>query len=222
MHPNRSFHWEDRDAMRALVTDIGFGTLFAATPDGPRTAHIPVVIDGDQLLFHLARGNALTRHLAGSTALFSLTGPDAYVSPDWYGLGPDQAPTWNYVAVELEGRVSRLSEEQLLAQIDALAARHEPRIMDKQPWTRAKADPAFISQLLRGIHGFALDISAWRGTMKMGQTKPVEARLAVADALESEGRRAVAHLMRALVVEQEFKEGQNSAGEGGAQDGDQA
>lgn len=203
MHPNRQFHWEDRDAMRALVADIGFGTLFAATPDGPRTAHLPVVIDGDRLTFHIARGNALTRHLEGATALFSLLGPDAYVSPDWYNLGPDQVPTWNYVAVELEGRVSRLDEAGLLDQIDALSARHEPRIMDKQPWTRAKADPAYIAKLLSGIQGFALDIMAWRGTIKLGQNKPVEARLAVADALESEGRRSVAHLMRALVMEED-------------------
>lgn len=200
MHPNRAFRWEDRDAMRALVRDIGFGTLFAATPDGPRAAHLPVVIDGDTLSFHVARGNGITRHLDGNTALFSLLGPDAYVSPDWYGLGPDQAPTWNYLAIELEGRVRRLDEDALLAQIDALADRHERRIMDKQPWTRDKADPAYIRKLLGGITGFELEISAWRGTMKLAQSKPVEARLAVADALEAEGRRSMAHLMRSLVA----------------------
>lgn len=203
MHPNRAFCWEDRDAMRALVNDIGFGTLFAGTPDGPRAAHLPVVMDDDRLTFHLARGNGITRHLDGSTALFSLLGPDAYVSPDWYGLGPDQVPTWNYLSVELEGRVSRLTDAQLLDQIDALADRHERRIMDKQPWTRDKADPDYVAGLLRGITGFALEITAWRGTMKLAQNKPVEARLAVADALESESRRAMAHLMRAMVVQED-------------------
>jgi transcriptional regulator len=203
MHPNRAFHWEDREAMRGLVADIGFGTLFAATPDGPRTVHLPVVIEGDTLSFHVARGNALARHLHGATALFSLLGPDAYVSPDWYGLGSDQVPTWNYLAVELEGPVRRLDEKALLAQIDALAEQHERRIMDKQPWTRANADTAYVNRLLAGITGFALDITAWRGTMKLAQNKPVEARLAVADALESEGRRAMAHLMRSLVLSED-------------------
>lgn len=203
MHPNRAFHWEDRDAMRRLVDDIGFGTLFAATPDGPRCVHLPVVIDGDSLSFHLARGNALTRHLHGTTALFSLLGPDAYVSPDWYGLGADQVPTWNYLAVELEGPLRRLDEAELLAQIDRLAQQHERRIMDKQPWTRDKADPAYVGKLMGGITGFALDITAWRGTMKLAQNKPVDARLAVADALESEGRRSMAHLMRSLVLSED-------------------
>ena len=39
--------------------------------------------------------------------------------------------------------------------------------------------------------------------MKLAQNKPVEARLAVADALESEGRRAMAHLMRSLVLSED-------------------
>lgn len=198
MHPDRHFRWEDRDAMRALVADIGFGSLFAATPDGPRVAHLPVLVDADALLFHIARGNGLTRHLDGATALFNLLGPDAYVSPDWYGLGPDQVPTWNYVAVELEGRVTRLDDAGLLDQIDRLSAVHEARLAPKAPWTRAKSDPAYIDRLLRGIIGFRLDVSAWRGTMKLAQTKPAAARHAVADALETRGRRATAHLMRAL------------------------
>lgn len=198
MHPNRHFHWEDRDAMRALVADIGFGALFAATPDGPRVAHLPVMIDGGALLFHIARGNGLTRHLDGATALFTVLGPDGYVSPDWYGLGPDEVPTWNYVAVELEGRVVKLDDAALLDQIDRLSAEQEARLAPKTPWTRAKADPAYIDKLLRGIIGFRLDINAWRGTLKLAQTKPVAARHAVADALEAQGRRAIAHLMRAL------------------------
>ncbi len=41
MHPSGSFRWEDRAAMRALVEQVAFGALFAATPDGPRVAHLP-------------------------------------------------------------------------------------------------------------------------------------------------------------------------------------
>lgn len=83
MHPNLSFHWQDREAMRDFVSEIAFGALFAATPDGPRVAHLPVVwLDDRTLGLHLARGNALTRHLDGTTAIFVTQGPDGYVSPD--------------------------------------------------------------------------------------------------------------------------------------------
>jgi transcriptional regulator len=197
MHPNRLFHWDDRDAIRDFVRQAGFGALFAATPDGPRVAHLPVVwLNDDTLGFHLSRGNGLTRHLDGATGLFTVQGPDAYVSPDWYGLGPDQVPTWNYVAVELEGRVAKMDRDALVAQIDALSHEQESRLAPKLEWTRAKTDPKKIEMMLNAIKGFTLEVQAWRGTLKLGQNKPQAAREYVAHQLDTLGRRAVAHWMR--------------------------
>lgn len=199
MHPNSVFRWEDRAAMRSLVAEIGFGTLFASTPDGPRVAHVPATWDGDdRLLFHLARGNALTRHLERATALFTVLGPDGYVSPDWYGLDCNQVPTWNYVAVELEGVVTSLDRDALVAQLDGLAKQQEARLAPKAPWTRAKMEPPALEAMLRGITGFALRVQGWRGTAKLNQNKPEGARLAAADALAVNGRPAIAHWMRML------------------------
>ncbi|WP_294296521.1 FMN-binding negative transcriptional regulator [uncultured Sphingomonas sp.] len=198
MHPNPGFRWEDRDAIRAFVREIAFGQLFAATPDGPRVAQVPVVwLDDTTIGLHLARGNGLTRHLDGATAVFAVLGPDGYISPDWYGLGPDQVPTWNYAAVELEGPVRRMDRDALIAQVDRLTAENEARL-PKPAWTRDKMDPRKIDALLNGIVGFRLEVTAWRGTLKLGQNKPEAARLAAADASETAGRRGIAQLMRSL------------------------
>jgi len=198
MHPNSTFRWEDREAMRDLVRGLGFGALFAATPDGPRVAHVPVVwLDENTIGLHLARGNALTRHLDGATALFSAQGPDGYISPDWYGLDHDQVPTWNYVAVELEGVVRRMDHDALIAQVDQLSAEQEAKL-DKTPWTRAKMNPAIFDKMTQAIVGFRLEVQAWRGTTKLGQNKPDAARLAAADGVEAAGRRGIAHWMREL------------------------
>ena len=196
MHPNACFGWDDRAAMRQLVAEVGLGTLFAATPDGPRVAHVPVVWQDDTLLFHLARRNALTPHLDGATALFTVTGPQAYVSPDWYGLDANQVPTWNYCAVELEGPVRVLDRDALVVQLDALAAAEEARLAPKPAWTRAKMDPAAFEAMLGGIAGFAMRIEQWRGTRKLGQNKPAHARLAAADALMAAGNAVLAGAMR--------------------------
>lgn len=200
MHPNAAFRWEDRDAMRAFVADQPFGQLFAATPDGPRVAHLPVVWhDEDHLRFHVARGNGITRHLGGATALFVVNGPDAYVSPDWYGID-NQVPTWNYIAVELEGVVRKLSADELVAQLDSLSENQEARLAPKTPWTRDKMVAGYFDKLTSAITGFELRITAWRGTVKLGQNKDATVRCAVADALDAQGRRAMAHLMRNLVL----------------------
>ena len=69
MHPHPAFRWEDRPAIRDLVRDIGFGAVFAATPDGPRVAHVPVVwIDDDMTDRQLAW--AARRDAAGDPTLF--------------------------------------------------------------------------------------------------------------------------------------------------------
>ncbi|QLC25800.1 FMN-binding negative transcriptional regulator [Parasphingopyxis algicola] len=196
MHPNPRFHWQDRGAMAEFVEQVGFGMVFAETPDGPRVAHIPAILEDGRLLFHLAKGNALTRYLDERTALFVVNGPDAYVSPDWYGEA-DQVPTWNYVAVELEGPVSMLSKDALVAQADALSAAQEARF-DKTPWTRAKMKDGLFEKMLGGITGFALEPRAWRGTIKLNQNKPEEAIRKAADEIEANGRPAIAHWMRNL------------------------
>ncbi len=195
MHPNPLFRWDDRQAMRGFVADIAFGTLFASTPDGPRGAQVPVVIDGDRLHLHLANSNGIARHLDGATALFVVTGPHGYISPDWYGLGPDEVPTWNYVSVELEGVVRKLDRDGMVAQIDALSAVQERLLAPKPAWTRRKMDPGKAERMMTAITGFEMTITAWRGTRKLGQNKPAAARLAAADALEATGQTAIADLM---------------------------
>lgn len=199
MHPNPLFRWDDRDALRGFAEAVGFGMIFAATPDGPRVAHVPFVFSGeDRIAFHIARGNGIAKHLDGATALLVVNGPDGYVSPDWYAMGPDQVPTWNYLSAEFEGPVTRLDRDALIAQVEALTAANEARLDPKPAWTRDKMDAALFDKMLGGIIGFEMRVAGWRGTSKLGQNKPAEARARVADALDIAGNRALAHLMREI------------------------
>jgi transcriptional regulator len=106
-------------------------------------------------------------------------------------------PTWDYVALELQGPVRKIAEEGLLALLDAIAERHEERIAG-EPWTRAAVDPATIARLVPGIIGFEMEVRAWRPTFKLSQNKSAEDRAAIADALEAQGSPALATLMRTL------------------------
>ncbi len=199
MHPNSAFRPQQGDLAELLVREIGFAAIFAATPDGPRVAHAPVVLSDDAatLQFHLARGNALTRHLDGATVLAVVQGPDAYVSASWYEAA-DQVPTWNYVAVEMEGSVSKLGDAALIAQLDTLSATHEARVGANPPWTRDKMNPALFSKMTGAISGFELRITAWRPTVKLSQNKPADERERVAAGVEATGHGALAQLMRHL------------------------
>lgn len=199
MHPNPAFRHEDRAFLEAMIDQIGFGMVFAATPDGPRVAHTPLLSTSDGMLrFHLSRGNALTKHLGGMTALVLVNGPDGYISPRWYS-DPDTVPTWDYIALELEGRVRQMDGDGLLALLEALSARHEARVSVGEPWTMDKLSEGKRRKLLAGIVGFELEILAWRPTFKLSQNKDAADRARLIAGLEGEGSRAIAELMRTLV-----------------------
>jgi transcriptional regulator len=199
MHPNPLFRTDDRALMESLIDAVGFGMVFAATPDGPRVAHTPLLATGDGAVqFHLARGNALTRHLEGATALVVVGGPDAYVSPRWYA-NRDTVPTWDYVALELEGRVRKMDDEGLEAFLHAAIQKREGRL-GGEPWRAEESSEKTWSGLFRGIAGFELEVQAWRPTFKLSQKKAPEERAAIAAGLEQAGHAALAHLIRGLVA----------------------
>lgn len=198
MHPNAAFRHDDRELLEALIDEIGFGMVFATTPDGPRVVHTPLLYTGDGAVqFHVARGNALARYLDGMTALALVNGPDGYVSPRWYE-DQQQVPTWNYVALELEGRVRRMDAEGLYALLHDLSERQEERVIDGERWNMDKMPPDKMRGMMAGIVGFELEIAAWRPTFKLSQNKSAEERERAAAGLEAQGSRAIAELMRRL------------------------
>lgn len=200
MHPNPLYRTDDRSLCQSLIEEIGFGMVFAQTPEGPRVAHTPLLVAGGgpdnpwAVQFHLARANALSRHLDRETALIVVNGPDAYVSPRWYA-NRDTVPTWDYVTLEMEGRVRKMADEGLEAFLHAAIEKHEGRLAG-EPWRAGESSAKVWSGLFRGIVGFELEVQAWRPTFKLSQNKSAEERGTIADGLAAAGHTALAQLVR--------------------------
>lgn len=197
MHPNPLYRHDDRALLETLLDEIGFGMVFMTTPDGPRVAHTPLLSTGDGAVqFHLARANALSKWLDGATALVTINGPDGYVSPRWYAER-GTVPTWDYVSLELEGRVRRMDQDGLNALLYTLIDKQESRLGGEQ-WSGEETPPDVWRKLLSAIVGFELEIQAWRPTLKLSQNKPAEDRARIAEGLEAAGSPALAQLIRTL------------------------
>lgn len=198
MHPGPVFHWDNPSAVRSFVRARGFGMLVMQGMERLQVAHIPFILDdGDRILFHLSRANALAKLPEGGPALLIVNGPDAYISPDFYDI-PDQVPTWNYVAVELAGSLRRLDEDELLAQIDAVSEEQEKRLLPKPVWTRHKMTDGLVEKMLKAIVGFEMTVTDICATAKLGQNKPESVRLCAADHLDRGGHGEMAAWMRKL------------------------
>ena len=173
MHPNPAFRGTPEADAMAFAFARGFGTLTVNGAEAPLLAHVPFCAAGDALECHLLRSNPVLRALPARSVL-SVTGPDGYVSPDWYGLA-DQVPTWNYVSVHLEGRAERMPAADLREHLDRLSAAFETRL-DKLPWTSAKMSAGVMERMMRSILPVRIHVEEVRSTFKLNQNKPDEVR----------------------------------------------
>ena len=187
MHPAIPFKVVDETALLDHLAASPFCTLAASVGERVLVAHAPVIARRDdgvlKLDFHLSRGNALAAAVAaGFPAVAVSLAADAYVSPDWYE-NRDSVPTWNYVAVEVEGPVGPLDLAATVALLDDLSAMEEARLLPKVPWTRHKMSPGKFDSMVKGIVGAQMRVTRLEGTTKLSQNKTDADRSGVMAAL---------------------------------------
>jgi transcriptional regulator len=194
----------DRAASLRFADARGFGTVCAWDGAKPVASSLPFYLaaadDGTpQVWLHLARGNPLLK-LADSANpwVLAVTGPDAYVSADFY-VSTDQVPTWLYQAVHLTGPARLLSEAELGAQIDALSAKFEAWLAPKRPWTSDKMSAGRFEAMKKAIVGVMMTVDDVEGSFKLNQHKSEADFVAVAGALAAQadtGSQQISRLMR--------------------------
>jgi transcriptional regulator len=183
MHPNPTFHSQNSTKDIAFVRDRAFGTVMVNGDPVPLAAHVPVLLseDGREVLIHLVRSNPIARALKTPLpARITVTGPDAYISPDWYGVA-DQVPTWNYVAVQLTGVLELLPQEDMRRVLDIQSAHYETRLDDKTPWTTDKMTPEVLDKMMRMIVPCRMSVEDIAATWKLGQNKDPDVRKRAAE-----------------------------------------
>ena len=193
MHPNPVHRQATPDRNLKFARERGFGVLTVGNGEAhaPLLSHIPFIVtdDGAAVHAHLVRANPIARLLAAGErpAVLAVSGPDGYVSPDWYGSEPDQVPTWNYVAVHLRGTLRLRSEEALRPHLDALSARFEEELRPKPPWRTSKVSADRLASMMRAIVPVELDVETVDGTWKLNRNKTDEVRLRAAEHVGTEG-----------------------------------
>jgi transcriptional regulator len=166
---------DDRDEIGRLVASVGVAQLITVSGDGrPEATLLPLLWDGDRLVFHMARANPHWRSIRpGAPALAVVTGPDAYVSAAWYPSKAEHGrvvPTWNYSAVHFTGRADVHEEPGwLLDAVTRLTVAHEGR--RAEPWAVDDAPRQYVDKQLRAIVGVEFTIEQVEGKAKLSQNR---------------------------------------------------
>lgn len=201
MHPNPVFHTADDTKNLDFARERAFGVLAVSVDGAPMLSHVPFLVseDGTKVELHLVRSNPIARALKlPLSARIAVSGPDSYVSPDWYGV-VDQVPTWNYVAVHLTGELETRPQEELRDLLDRQSALFETRLLPKTPWTTGKMDAGTLDKMMRMIVPCQMQVSGVDGTWKLSQNKPDAVRLRAADHMDGYGIGSEFRMLAALM-----------------------
>ncbi len=186
----------DEVELREMVAAIGSGWLVTVGADGVPTATLlPVMWQGDRLVMHMAKANEQWCQIEpGTIGLVICPGPEAYISPSWYGAKTEHGrvvPTWNYTAVHLIGTLSvHHGAGWLRTAVTELTDIHERT--QPEAWRVTDAPAAYIDAQLNGIVGIEVTIQRVEGKAKLSQNRATADQRGVIAGLRS-GASAGAH-----------------------------
>lgn len=160
-----------------VVQEFPLATLLA----GETISHLPLYLEGETLVGHLARANPQAALLdrANCTAVFH--GPAAYVSPTWYEQC--DVPTWNYVVVHIKGRAKLLSEKETVRALMKISERME----GADGWKFEIPEDLRGGELHRAIAGFEIQVESVETKSKLSQNRSSRDRQGVIDGLRNRG-----------------------------------
>jgi transcriptional regulator len=203
-------HFEESrpQVLHELIRRHPLGVLVAMTPAGLDASHVPFETDPEPapcgvLRCHVARANALWRHLSADAEVLAIfQGAESYISPAWYPAKEEHGkvvPTWNYVTVHAYGGPTVIHDRAWLRTlVESLTNRHEAGRAD--PWRVSDAPVEYIEKMLNAIVGIEIPITRLSGKWKISQNRSVADRQGVIDGLAQNPAASYAE-MAALIRE---------------------
>ncbi|MBO0592380.1 FMN-binding negative transcriptional regulator [Cellulophaga sp. E16_2] len=173
MFTPKYYQQTDLKEIKEFLVENSFGILVNQVDNKPWATHIPLELtideDGSDILVgHIARANPQGKHFSeNNTVLCIFNGPHSYISSSWYK--EEEVPTWNYIAVHVYGKLSILSEKEVMASMHKLVNKYEKK--SKNPISLNDMSDKTLRQV-KGVIGFKIKINDIQATYKLSQTRP--------------------------------------------------
>lgn len=203
----RQYRARDEKWHRRIICDHPLATLVTNGEFEPHATRLPALIApgepesgplvGVEIIGHMNRANPHWSALAdGIPARLMFDGPSGFVTPVVYRTNP-AAPTWNFAAVHVCGRLRLVRDQgEALQIVRWTAERLEERF-------GARWDPTsslnYFRQILPGVGALRLEVESVEAMFKLSQEKSAEVQESVIkryDADRSGAYWPLARLMR--------------------------
>ena len=199
MYVPKKFIPPSAEAIRTYIAENGFATL-TSNKDGKLMAtHTPLFLgvkDGTEVLYgHISAGNVQKEALGGDTDIMAVFMENhTYISSSWYDHV--NVPTWNYIAVHIYGKATRLNEEESIEMINSLVGKYESN-SENAFQTSQMSEKDFRAQM-RGIVAFQLSIDRIEASWKLCQNRDDKNYYEIISKLKERGDEMSLHIAKEM------------------------
>ncbi|WP_375563161.1 FMN-binding negative transcriptional regulator [Bernardetia sp. OM2101] len=177
---------EDQKIIKEFIDCVGLAALVTMSSDFPVATHTPIELEYDEngkqiLRGHIAKANPQSKILETQPNVLVIfqSSIQHYISSFWYEK--PNAPTWNYMAVHIYGKVRILNEEEVHNSVNRLTKRHEK--ISKCP-VSLESLPNTIQGMLKGVTGFEIPVNRVEAAFKLSQNKNEKDLTSIIEELE--------------------------------------
>ncbi|MBS1549460.1 MAG: FMN-binding negative transcriptional regulator [Bacteroidetes bacterium] len=155
MHIPKIYRSDDLEVMKKIIAENGFA-LIISHHQKIRATHSMMMWNEDNpekpfIESHISMANPQADELKnGDAVLCDFLGAHTYISSSWYNH--INASTWNYEAVQIEGIVELMNDDELYNHLTKLTLKYEKN--QKCPMTVAKMGDDFVLKSMKGAFGF--------------------------------------------------------------------
>ena len=186
-------YFKEKDPARVIefIHRHPFAFMAGCSPDGrPVATQIPVFIEqrGQEIFLsgHMMRNTDHHKAMVeNNQVLCVFSGPHTYVSAAWYDQ-PNQASTWNYMSVHLQGTIHFLGEEALV-EVLRKTSLHFEKYNTQSPTVYDNLPEDYRNRLMKAIVAFEIQVKDMDNVFKLSQNRDERSYEQIIGHLNQEG-----------------------------------
>ena len=191
---------ENRNEILRFIEENSFAILVNQSNAKINATHIPLFIEeskNNQLILsgHISKLNPQSENFAeNGNVLAIFSGAHSYISSSWYDH--EEVPTWNYIAVHIEGKIEILNQKQTLLHLENLVNKYEKN--SENPISTKSLSKETMRQA-NEILAFNIIVTNIDAVKKLSQNKKENTKKSIISHLEkseNEGAKNIANEMK--------------------------
>lgn len=191
---------ENQSEILRFIEENSFAILVNQSNGKINATHIPLFIEestNNKLVLsgHISKLNPQSENFAeNGNVLAIFSGAHSYISSSWYDH--EEVPTWNYIAVHVEGKIEILNQELTLLHLENLVNKYEKN--SENPISTKTLSEKTMRQA-NGIVAFTIIVEKIDAVKKLSQNKNEVTKKSIISHLEKsddEGAKRIANEMK--------------------------